>query len=146
MKYEAIDRWNNSGPYLEHWGIKKNHKYIIKVGEGPTARYLYTQEEVNAYKRGLSNTHNKKAWVHENVSGLKRTGREFMSTGLIGQKARKEVEVVNPHVSNKEKDPRYAINSAYKPKATAKTRLQSRIKNSVNRGQILINKWLKRRK
>ena len=39
--------------YLAHWGFNSNHKYIMKVGEGPNARYLYTQAEVDAYRRGL---------------------------------------------------------------------------------------------
>ena len=32
-------------------GVRQNHKYIMKIGEGAQARYLYTQEEVRAYQQ-----------------------------------------------------------------------------------------------
>ena len=31
-----------------------NHKYIAKIGEGKNAKYFYTQEALDAYKKGLS--------------------------------------------------------------------------------------------
>lgn len=38
---------------LYHWAIgKKQPKYLMKIGEGKNARYLYTPEEVAAYKNG----------------------------------------------------------------------------------------------
>lgn len=54
-------------PYIAHAGfgrgIRQNHKYLMKIGEGAKARYLYTQAEVQAYMRGgrkaLKNAANK---------------------------------------------------------------------------------------
>lgn len=56
-------------PYIAHAGFfgrrgaRQNHKYLMKIGEGAKARYLYTQEEVQAYMRGgrkaLKNAANK---------------------------------------------------------------------------------------
>ena len=31
-----------------------HHKYIAKIGYGPSARYFYTQEQLNAYRKALS--------------------------------------------------------------------------------------------
>ena len=39
-------------PYIEHWGQKKNHKYIARISDGKGGyRYFYTQAEWNAYVR-----------------------------------------------------------------------------------------------
>lgn len=43
----AVDQ--NGQAYIEHAWNKKSHKYIAKIGTGPTARYFYTREEWNAY-------------------------------------------------------------------------------------------------
>lgn len=37
---------------LYHWGKKKSHKYIAKVGEGDDVRYFYTEQAYNNYKNG----------------------------------------------------------------------------------------------
>lgn len=55
--YIAIDE--NGEAYIEH-GLfdrarstgQRAHKYLMKIGEGAKARYLYTQEEVRAYMQG----------------------------------------------------------------------------------------------
>ena len=42
--------FDSSGqPYIAHWGLKKDHKYILKIGKWPFAKYFYTQDEVRAY-------------------------------------------------------------------------------------------------
>lgn len=46
MYYKATDRWNDD--HLEH----RNHKYYIKVGDGPNARYFYSAQEYAAYQKG----------------------------------------------------------------------------------------------
>ena len=38
--------------YLEHFGFKKKHKYIKKIGTGKDARYFYSQAEIDAYLAG----------------------------------------------------------------------------------------------
>ena len=55
--YIAVDE--NGEAYIEH-GLfdrarstgQRAHKYLMKIGEGAKARYLYTQEEVRAYMQG----------------------------------------------------------------------------------------------
>ena len=52
--YIAVDE--NGQAYIEH-GVLRNigqraHKYIMKIGDGAKARYLYTKEEVQAYLNG----------------------------------------------------------------------------------------------
>lgn len=42
-----LDRYGRV--YLSHGIGKRAHKYILKIGDGVKARYLYTREEVNAY-------------------------------------------------------------------------------------------------
>lgn len=69
--YYAVVR-DSSGAYLEHFfgfgrkkgSSKKNHKYLMRVQEGDSYRYLYTAAEVAAYKAksianktGLSKLH-----------------------------------------------------------------------------------------
>lgn len=44
-----------SSDELMHWGLPGGkHKYIAKIGEGKAAKYFYTQEQLDAYKNGLS--------------------------------------------------------------------------------------------
>lgn len=45
--YIAFDSYGQ--PYIAHWGLKKDHKYILKIGKWPFAKYFYTQDEVRAY-------------------------------------------------------------------------------------------------
>lgn len=35
---------------LAHWGTKANHRYIAKFGSGPNAVYIYTPQQLAAYK------------------------------------------------------------------------------------------------
>lgn len=43
---------NDYRDYVQHgFFSRKNHKYIMKIGEGKFARYFYTPQEVDAYKR-----------------------------------------------------------------------------------------------
>lgn len=84
----TVDR--DGQPYIEHaWGNRwanKSHKYIMKIGEGAKARYLYTQEEVRAYMQGgrqaLQNkSQNAKAAVKKTGNQL-RTGANKLSSKL----------------------------------------------------------------
>ena len=49
MYYEAIDRWNNGGPYLEH-----GFKYLKKISIGGHTRYFYTPGALKAYYNQLN--------------------------------------------------------------------------------------------
>lgn len=46
MNYNGIDKWNDN--HIEH----RNHKYYIKVGDGPNARYFYSAQEYQAWTKG----------------------------------------------------------------------------------------------
>lgn len=48
MIYNAKDLWNKDAPHLEH----RSHKYFMKIGQGPTARYFYSAQEYAAYQNG----------------------------------------------------------------------------------------------
>lgn len=39
-------------PHLCHWGIKKNHKYVAKIGKGKDAKYFYSMLAYQAYLAG----------------------------------------------------------------------------------------------
>lgn len=63
MQYYGVVRYSNND-YLEHFfwfgkkkgAQKKNHKYLMRVQEGNSYRYLYTPAEVAAYKaKGIAN-------------------------------------------------------------------------------------------
>ena len=41
---------------LYHWGKKKKHKYVVKIGSGDDVRYFYSYEEYNNYKDGQKMT------------------------------------------------------------------------------------------
>ena len=57
MIYNAEDKWNTDSSHIEHamapGGSRGRHKYILKIGNGPNARYFYTQEEVAAYRNSI---------------------------------------------------------------------------------------------
>lgn len=41
---------------LYHWSMgKKNHLYVAKIGEGPAAKYFYSQDEYIAYLKNKAN-------------------------------------------------------------------------------------------
>lgn len=52
--YIAVDE--NRQAYLAH-SFNKNHKFILKIGEGPKARYFYTKAQVEAYYNNLKSEH-----------------------------------------------------------------------------------------
>ena len=124
MIYKAIDKWN--GPNLEHYGVK-----------------------------GMKWKSHKTFFANSKVRGLKRTGTEI-TNDLYGPDGSHyhshDVEVVNPRVSKRETkhSARYAINQAYKPKATIKNRVQSRLLNAKSRlktrGRKIMNKLFRKRK
>lgn len=57
MIYKAEDKWNTENSYMEHamtpGSSGGRHKYIMKIGTGPNARYFYTPEEVAAYRNSV---------------------------------------------------------------------------------------------
>lgn len=57
MIYNAEDKWNTENSYIEHamtpGASGGRHKYIMKIGTGPNARYFYTPEEVAAYRNSI---------------------------------------------------------------------------------------------
>lgn len=71
----------NDQAYLAHAlfgrgrGVRQNHKYILKIGEGRQARYFYTQEEIAAYKRELQNA------AKKTVNNVKNNVKEVTGYG-----------------------------------------------------------------
>lgn len=73
MYYEAIDKWNNKGPYLEH----AKHKYIKKIQIGPYTRYFYTPGQLRAYYNALRKEYNR-----QDVKDLKITKYDIHEKAL----------------------------------------------------------------
>ena len=78
MYYSAEDKWNDA-PHMEH----ANHKYYMKIGNGPTARYFYSAQEYQAYQRGARKPSN---MVNNLVSAFKNSGPR----GVAAQRSRNE--------------------------------------------------------
>lgn len=106
MYYEAIDRWNNNGPYLEH-----GFKYLKKINIGGHTRYFYTPEALRAYYQA-----DKKA------ANLARTG------------ANTEIElnrrVSNIGASSLEKNANNAVSSVMKTHNNVKAAIQPGVRTA----------------
>lgn len=94
----------NGQPYIAHafWNkkgqTKKNHKYIAKIGEGVKARYFYTQQELDAYKKELkakgeqsvktlkSDLKKRKTWkdAEKEASSSLKEVKSFTTTNKVG--------------------------------------------------------------
>ena len=87
----------NGQAYIEHafWNrkgqTKKNHKYLLKIGEGVKARYFYTKAEVDAYyknKTGLA----KKSQLEEEKKDLRNSEKKAERDEMKAIKAKRGVE------------------------------------------------------
>lgn len=176
MKYVGIDRWNDPS-YLEHRDHKyiakigkgKNARYFYTQAE-----YQAYMNDARTYKgkdysednpwnnahtkidksRTMMVTNNDKFLGKQSRSGLRKTGVTIETHGgFIGGNPKGydfySTEVYTPHVSKKDKDPRWAINQSYKPKATAPEKaIQSvknkkvKVKRKVSGGVDAAKKWL----
>ncbi len=115
MIYEAIDRWSRSD--LTHYGVK-----------------------------GMKWKSHKYTYIKGNGAGLRRDNqRTTIDTYGPGDSSH-YTKVVNPRVSKKETatSARYSINQAYKPKATVKSKVQSRLLNIKSRMKTRGRKILKK--
>lgn len=176
MKYEGIDLWN--GPsYLEHRDHKyiakigkgKNARYFYTQAE-----YQAYMNDARTYKgkdysedNPWNNRHteidkSRKMYVTgtnkflggQSKSGLRKTGATLeVHGGVIGGNPKgydfRDTEVYTPHVSKNDKDPRWAINQSYKPKATKLEKAHQAVKNKkvkvkrkVSGGVDAAKKWL----
>lgn len=108
--YIGID--SNGQPYIAHAGmisnavsavrngvgrgVRQNHKYLMKIGEGTKARYLYTQQEVQAYMRGgrkaLDQMANKSKGIRERNELKKRKADLELSKSEASRAKRKASE------------------------------------------------------
>lgn len=86
----------NGQAYIEHafWNrkgqTKKNHKYLLKIGEGVKARYFYTKAEVDAYyknKTGLT----KKSQLEEEKKDLRKAEKKAERDEMKAIKAKRGV-------------------------------------------------------
>ena len=92
MIYNAKDEWN--GDHLEHWGQRKNHRYVAKIGTGPNARYFYSQQELMAYRNGSSRMGIKQngKGALSSVDAAKSSGGEL--AGAVKKKAANKFKAV----------------------------------------------------
>lgn len=54
---------------IYHWGTKKDHKYIAKIGEGKDARYFYSQAELDMYRLGQKVKSGANNFYKKHISG-----------------------------------------------------------------------------
>ena len=89
--YIAFDE--NGQAYIEHGLIRnigqKAHKYIMKVGEGAKARYFYTKEQIEAYKKNLQDRKKTDRYARDVIKQREKQGREYQKKH---EKAQKEVQ------------------------------------------------------
>ena len=174
MIYKGIDRWSSPN-YLDHKDHKyfmkigkgENARYFYSQEE-----YQAYMDKARAHKgkdysedTPWNTAHttidrSRTMYVHTNDkglggqsrSGLKKTGASYeMSGGVIGGDPKGYdiygTEVYTPHVSKNDKDPRWAINQSYKPKATKTEKAVQVVKNKKarfkNAGRKNVEKFLK---
>ncbi len=82
----------NGRAYIEH-GIIRNagqtaHKYIMKIGDGVKARYFYTQEQIDAYKKNLQDRKTDR-YARDVIKQREKQGREYQKKQ---EKAQKEAQ------------------------------------------------------
>lgn len=126
----------------------------MKIGKGYQARYFYSPEEYRAYinasrkprgkdysednpinSRHLSINRNRSIYVEnsngqsekQSSTGLRANGSTLETFSTFGNSKNKGY--YTPHVSKNDKDPRWAINQSYKPKATKAEKAGQAIKN-----------------
>lgn len=58
--------------YLVH----RDHKYVMKIGNGPNARYFYSQAELDAYRK-------LKGGIKNELRGIKRFRRALKGSGNV---------------------------------------------------------------
>lgn len=75
-----------------------HHKYIAKIGYGPSARYFYTQEQLNAYRKALSskdelnNAYNISQEHRGKVQSLKSDFRDNTNKGTKTKRREKAIK------------------------------------------------------
>ena len=89
--------WISEREYLQHWGTGRAHKYIMKIGEGAKARYLYTKAEVDAYLRA---TRSNNAAVKEQKQKFKESTKNVSN---IEKTHKKEINKANRELSSLER-------------------------------------------
>lgn len=62
----------NGQPYLAHKFGDRAHKYLMKIGEGVKARYFYTQQEIEAYRKQKQDSKNLIAEKKQNLKASKK--------------------------------------------------------------------------
>ena len=158
MIYKGIDRWNKCSLYH-----KNGHKYVAKVKTASGTRYFYSTDEYNAFLRTKDysednpiNTRHLKIDRNRTImipdqgkqspTGLKTTGVTVTGGGgIVGGNPKgydfNEREYYTPHVSKNDKDPRWARNQSYKPRATKTEKMVQNIKNKRAKGRRWVEKY-----
>lgn len=81
MIYNAEDKWNEDAPHLEH----RSHKYYMKIGQGPTARYFYSPQEYAAYQNAA-----RRGGDTQNLRGANAAQYRYSSNRLNNTQVRRE--------------------------------------------------------
>ena len=81
MYYKAEDKWNEDAPHLEH----RSHKYYMKIGQGPTARYFYSAQEYAAYQNA-----SRRGSDTQNLRGANAAQYRYSSNRLNNTQVRRE--------------------------------------------------------
>ena len=92
MVYKAEDKWSNDTPHLEH---RADHKYYMKIGQGPTARYFYSAAEYAAYQNGLRSQVNR-----EKQSASARNESRIIARQNVRTNSRNSSDVRNLRTTN----------------------------------------------
>ena len=139
----------NHQPYISHAfvaggggagrGVRQNHKYLLKIGEGRLARYFYTPAEVAAYKRELQNTTKSTAQANQNVHTNLKPSREKNVTGTAkpGSIYRRGDGL---NKTKKEKEFNEAVDALkdYKFKQTEREAANNRLKENAANMMVLL--------
>lgn len=145
MYYEAVDRWNNDGPYLEH-----GYKYLKKIQIGNHVRYFYTPEQLRAYY----NADKKAAQVSRDIANAKIDARTKLTTWGSSEEEKRANEnaaavlktynyaraAIQPHIRTAKLAGSSILGA--KDKKTLKTRARKSLLRQ--RGMITIGKLMKR--
>lgn len=135
MIYNAEDKWNKDAPHLEH----ANHKYYMKIGQGPNARYFYSAQEYAAYQRGarkpssmLNNL--KSAFANSNPRAVAAQRAKNQGEQQMAEVRKRRAEALNKIETNKRM---IAYNKTSKLNAQAgkeqRAKSVERVKQQANR-------------
>ena len=132
---------DGSSSYLAHAlfgkgrGVRQNHKYILKIGEGQKARYFYTPEEVAADKRELQGV--AKKTVQPVIQKASNTAQKMRTEFSKKQVERAEAKAnKNPWITYKDSTGTYTNGEALKQTAGTVGKVAGAVIKAKNQDKI----------